>query len=150
MDALALAIQLRDDLLAQLRNDPLFRAYLHAHEIVSLQTSNESATRRFSPGVLRLFRAMLHAGRKDSGAILCIRSRLLGRGLGTMGHRSRVQTEVDGPEQGYLLNADTKIVSTPLKLVWGVCSAGSGPVDSCNVCNTNPPTEKCEWSVQKR
>jgi hypothetical protein len=38
-----------------------------AHEIVSLQTSNESATRRFSPGVLRLFRAMLPAGLQRLG-----------------------------------------------------------------------------------
>jgi hypothetical protein len=55
-----------------------------------------------------------------------------------------------GPSKDIMHGADTKIVSTPPKLVWGVCSAGTGPVDSCNVCNTNPPTEQCEWTVQKK
>jgi hypothetical protein len=55
-----------------------------------------------------------------------------------------------GPGRDILHSGDTKIVSTAPKLVWGVCSVGAGPVDSCNVCNTNPPTEKCEWSLQKK
>ena len=55
-----------------------------------------------------------------------------------------------GPTKDILHSADTKIVSTAPKLVWGVCSAGTGPFDTCNVCNTNPPTDKCEWSVQKK
>jgi hypothetical protein len=55
-----------------------------------------------------------------------------------------------GPGRDILHSADTKIVSTAPKLVWGVCSAGTGPVDSCNVCNTNLPNEKCEWSLQKK
>jgi hypothetical protein len=29
--------------------------------------------------------------------------------------------------------------------VTGVCSAGSGPADSCNVCLTNPPNDPCEY-----
>jgi hypothetical protein len=55
-----------------------------------------------------------------------------------------------GPGKDVLHSADSKIVSAAPKLIWGVCSAGTGPVDSCNVCNTNPPTEKCEWSLQKK
>lgn len=52
------------------------------------------------------------------------------------------------PASDILHDASTHVVSTPPKTVWGVCSAGGGPVDSCNVCLTNPPTEKCEWHLE--
>jgi hypothetical protein len=51
------------------------------------------------------------------------------------------------PGQDILHSADTKVVTTPNKLVWGVCSAGDGPVDSCNVCLTTSPGEPCQWHV---
>ena len=33
----------------------------------------------------------------------------------------------------------------PRRNVGGVCSAGGGPVDSCNACLTNPPSDPCDW-----
>jgi hypothetical protein len=54
-----------------------------------------------------------------------------------------------GPAEDIMHSADQKIVATPRKLVWGVCSAGTGPPDSCNDCLTNPPTDQCEWYSEK-
>jgi hypothetical protein len=47
-----------------------------------------------------------------------------------------------------------KIVSTPLRTVFGVCSAGDGPgergrVGSCSICLTTPPADRCEWRIEK-
>lgn len=55
-----------------------------------------------------------------------------------------------GPREDILHSEDTKVIATSPKLVLGVCSAGGGPIDGCNVCNTNPPTDKCEWNLQKK
>lgn len=55
-----------------------------------------------------------------------------------------------GPNQDVMYGGNKRLVATPNKLVWGVCSAGSGPVDSCNVCLTNPPAEKCQWHLEDR
>ena len=51
------------------------------------------------------------------------------------------------PGVDVLHGSDTKIISTPPKIVQGVCSAGGGPADSCNDCLTNPPSDKCEWHL---
>ena len=55
-----------------------------------------------------------------------------------------------GPANDILHSEDTQVISTPPKLVSGVCSAGEGAADSCNVCLTNPPQDKCEWHLGPR
>ncbi len=55
-----------------------------------------------------------------------------------------------GPAADILHDAETKLVPSAPKLVWGVCSAGSGATDSCNECGTNPPSERCEWHLEKK
>jgi hypothetical protein len=50
--------------------------------------------------------------------------------------------------QDVMSDADCKKVYTnppARRLVNGVCSAGGGPVDSCNECLTNPPDDVCEY-----
>lgn len=54
------------------------------------------------------------------------------------------------PATDVLHSADTKVVSTSPKLVWGVCSASGGAVDSCNTCLTNPPADRCEWHTEPK
>jgi hypothetical protein len=49
-----------------------------------------------------------------------------------------------------MFSADMRLVKSPPQTVRGVCVAGSGPAGSCNQCVTNPPAERCEWSVQKK
>src|SRR5579871_2225671 len=46
-----------------------------------------------------------------------------------------------------LHSASTKVIHTPDEAQVGVCSAGSGPIDSCNECLTNPPPTPCEYQV---
>ena len=52
------------------------------------------------------------------------------------------------PPIDIVYDARLQLVSTPPALVWGVCSAGSGPNDSCNDCLTNPPETPCEWHLE--
>ena len=50
--------------------------------------------------------------------------------------------------QSVIENADCKKIYTnppARRKVTGVCSAGSGPVDSCNECLTSPPNDACEY-----
>lgn len=54
------------------------------------------------------------------------------------------------PAQDILYDSKKKLVVTGPKTVRGVCSAGSGPVDACNECLTNPPNEACEWHLQDK
>src|SRR5688572_12886105 len=50
------------------------------------------------------------------------------------------------------------VLHSPTTFVWtteptstvGVCSAGGGAVDSCNVCLANLPTEQCEWELREK
>ena len=55
-----------------------------------------------------------------------------------------------GPVEDILHSEDTQVVSTPRKLVQGVCSAGGGAADSYNECLTNPPQDRCEWHLMPR
>lgn len=48
-----------------------------------------------------------------------------------------------GPANDVLHSDDTKVVTTPPEVSWGVCSG----YDSCDVCNTNPPAAPCEWEL---
>jgi hypothetical protein len=53
------------------------------------------------------------------------------------------------PTQDIVHSADTRIASDRT-LVWGVCSADGGPVDSCNTCLTSTPTTPCTWRLVPR
>jgi hypothetical protein len=55
-----------------------------------------------------------------------------------------------GPADDVLPSSDTEIVSTRPKVATGVCSAGNGPVNSCNVCLTTPPRDKCAWHLERK
>lgn len=48
-----------------------------------------------------------------------------------------------GPATDVLHSDDTKVQVTPPQTSWGVCSG----FDSCDVCNTNPPSDPCEWEL---
>ena len=52
-----------------------------------------------------------------------------------------------GPSEDVLYDGSMKIEATPPELVNGVCSAGDGPVDSCNLCLTNQPAKECTWKL---
>jgi hypothetical protein len=52
-----------------------------------------------------------------------------------------------GPKDSMIYSADKKLSVTPPVSIRGVCAAGSGPIDSCNLCLTNPPSTSCEWKV---
>lgn len=54
------------------------------------------------------------------------------------------------PRTAVLHGADTFVAVTPPKLVTGVCSAGGGAIDGCNVCLVSPPAASCEWELRKR
>src|SRR5262245_15438977 len=49
--------------------------------------------------------------------------------------------------QDLVIPGDKKIEKTSPETVHGVCSAGDGAADSCNVCLTNPPETQCVWQV---
>jgi hypothetical protein len=54
------------------------------------------------------------------------------------------------PAEDILHSSDSKVVTTDPVLVRGVCSAGDGPADGCNVCLTNNPTSACEWHLEPK
>src|SRR5450631_2551640 len=54
------------------------------------------------------------------------------------------------PDQDILIGSGSKLVTTPATTVRGVCSAGSGPTDSCNECLTNPPSQSCEYHIEAK
>ena len=57
------------------------------------------------------------------------------------------RTYVCRPATDILHGDDTVVKMSDPKIVWGVCSAGDGPVDSCHVCLTNAPSEQCPWEL---
>lgn len=61
-----------------------------------------------------------------------------------------VRTYTCGPSDAEMYSADQKIVASGPRQVTGVCSAGDGPVGSCNVCLTNPPSDPCKWHLERR
>lgn len=54
------------------------------------------------------------------------------------------------PKTSVLHSADTYIAVTKPQVETGVCSAGGGAIDSCNVCLVSEPTEPCMWEVRKK
>ena len=55
-----------------------------------------------------------------------------------------------GPREQIMYDSSCRIVATPAQSVGGVCTAGGGPVDSCNACLTNPPSDRCMWHLETR
>ena len=51
------------------------------------------------------------------------------------------------PISAIAYGADRVLRTTPNQSTVGVCSAGGGAVDGCNVCLSSPPRQRCEWSV---
>lgn len=50
-----------------------------------------------------------------------------------------------------ILHDDTTVVVTsPNDKSFGVCSAGDGPADSCNVCLASKPTARCQYWLEKK
>jgi len=64
--------------------------------------------------------------------------------------KSCIRIYTCGPGADIMHNASMSVVPSPPKLVWGVCSAGNGPLDSCKHCLAPPPKERCEWHLEKR
>jgi hypothetical protein len=53
-----------------------------------------------------------------------------------------------GPRTDIFHSEDTHIVATPNEITVGVCSAGGGAVDSCNVCLVSEPSTPCTWHLE--
>lgn len=54
------------------------------------------------------------------------------------------------PGVNVLHGSDTIVKTTPNEGIRGVCNAGGGAVDSCNVCASNPPAKPCEYWTEKK
>ncbi|MES9838705.1 MAG: hypothetical protein ABW144_19820 [Candidatus Thiodiazotropha sp.] len=59
-----------------------------------------------------------------------------------------LQAWICAPRDKMYLGSNQRIGHTPNDKTWGVCSTGSGPVDSCNHCLANPPEQPCEWWIE--
>lgn len=49
-----------------------------------------------------------------------------------------------------LHSPDTVVVTTPASSASGICNAAGGPVDSCNVCASNPPSDPCQYWLERK
>ena len=54
------------------------------------------------------------------------------------------------PAQDILYDESKKLIVSDPESSTGICSAGNGPVDSCNECLTNPPAKPCEWHLEPK
>jgi hypothetical protein len=45
---------------------------------------------------------------------------------------------------------DTKVATTPATTTTGVCNVGGGPADTCNSCAASPPTDRCQYWLEKK
>ena len=54
------------------------------------------------------------------------------------------------PGKDILYGSDTVVKTTPSASSIGICNAGGGPADSCNICAANPPQTKCEYWLEKK
>lgn len=54
------------------------------------------------------------------------------------------------PKEDVLHREDMSVSTTSPGKTTGVCNAGSGAIDSCNVCAASAPKEACEWWLVKR
>lgn len=57
------------------------------------------------------------------------------------------RTYVCRPAEAMVYSGDVQLRLTEPKIVWGICVAGSGPIDGCNECATNPPDQSCSWTL---
>lgn len=54
------------------------------------------------------------------------------------------------PKSSVLHGADEFVAVTKPANTIGACSAGAGPIDSCNHCLAAEPAAKCVWQIQKK
>ena len=54
------------------------------------------------------------------------------------------------PGVDVLHDPSTVLVTTPNTSTTGVCSAGDGPADTCNVCLANNPKDSCQYWLEKK
>lgn len=54
------------------------------------------------------------------------------------------------PEKDILYSADSKITATQPEYTVGVCNAAGGDIEGCNECSSSPPTQPCEWKLEKK
>lgn len=54
------------------------------------------------------------------------------------------------PRTSVLHSEDTFVAVTKPQMKTGVCSAGGGAIDGCNVCLVSEPTEPCMWELRKK
>jgi hypothetical protein len=60
------------------------------------------------------------------------------------------QSWICQPSQTIMYGDDKRLMTTPPESTRGMCMAGDGPVDSCNLCSAPPPQKQCEWRLEKR
>lgn len=65
-------------------------------------------------------------------------------------HTRCLQTWKCGPKEDIIYGGDKILKATSPKSTLGVCSAGDGPIDSCNYCLANPPKDTCTWTLENR
>lgn len=53
-------------------------------------------------------------------------------------------------KEAILHGEDTNIRTTSPAKTTGVCNAGGGAVDGCNLCAASAPKEACEWWLEKK
>lgn len=58
-----------------------------------------------------------------------------------------IRVYVCRPGQDILHSADTVLKLSEPQTQTGICSAGDGPIDGCNVCVSNPPSDPCTWEL---
>lgn len=53
-------------------------------------------------------------------------------------------------KEDVLHGEDTKLRTTPPAKTTGVCNAGGGAADSCNICAASEPEKPCKWWLEKK
>lgn len=64
-------------------------------------------------------------------------------------HTACIQSWMCSPAKDILHSQATVVVTSKPTYSLGVCGAGNGPINSCNVCVAREPTDKCEWWLEK-
>lgn len=65
-------------------------------------------------------------------------------------HTYCIQTWMCIPGEDVLHGPDTFVATSPNELVTGVCNAGDGAIDSCNLCSSSPPVSPCEYWLERK
>lgn len=61
-----------------------------------------------------------------------------------------IQTWTCHPKSDILHDASYFVAVTKPQVTNGICSAGGGAIDSCNVCLASEPNIPCKWELRKR